>query len=230
MKTVDFEYLFKKISSLYPQAKCELVFDTPFQLLVAVILSAQSTDKQVNLITQNLFIKIKTPKDVVNFWLENFINSIKSIWLFKTKWANIFRLSKILINKSYQKELMTKAKLSKSYQIYNEFWYFLPEELDDFVKLPWIWPKTAKIILNHIFEIPYVPADTHVHRVTNRLWILQTKLPEKTSEILEQIIPEKFKLNAHILLVYFGRYHCKSIKPKCEICPFTKLCKHYLEN
>jgi endonuclease-3 len=103
-------------------------------------------------------------------------------------------------------------------------WYVIPDSIEWLTELPWVWIKTAKVVLHCLYWKAYIAADTHVHRVANRLWLTNTKTPEKTSEKLEEIIPKKYKWIAHHSLILFGRYHCTARNPKCSDCPFVSRC------
>lgn len=204
MKKLDIDFVFQNLNELFPHADTELKFSTDFQLLVAVIMSAQTTDKQVNKITNNLFKVVKNPQDVIDMWLENFTNAISSVNYYKNKAKYIFETSKILKNNP---ELLCS-------------------DLNQLQKLPWVWVKTAKVLSYELFWANVVAVDTHVHRVANRLWFVSTKAPEKTSEELEKIIPHKYKRIAHHTLVLFGRYYCTAKNPKCDWCRFAHICKY----
>lgn len=214
-------FILETLKNMFPDAWCELNFSNPFQLVVSVILSAQTTDKQVNKITDNLYKKIKTPQDVLDMWYENFEKNIKSIWLYKSKWHNIYRLSEILSKDKLTIVSKTWFKLSEKY------WYTIPDTMAELIKLPWIWEKTAKVVLFELYKQRVVAADTHVHRISNRLGMVNTKIANQTSNYLEKIIPDNYKDLAHHLFIFFGRYHCKAIRPNCNNCPFTDFCKYY---
>lgn len=201
-KNIDF--IFQTLNKLYPNADTELKFWNDFQLVLAVVMSAQTTDKQVNKVTEQLFKKIKTPQDVINMWLDNLTKSISSINYYNNKAKHIFELSKILDKEPG----------------------LLCPDLEKLQKLPWVWIKTAKVISYVLFWSKVIAVDTHVHRVSNRLWIVDTKIPEKTSETLEKIVPDEYKEIAHHTLILFGRYLCTARNPKCIECPFTKICKY----
>lgn len=208
MKKENIDFLFKKLEEIYSDAKTELKYWNNFQLLVSVILSAQNTDKQVNKVTDVLYKKIKKPKDVLDMWLDNFTKEISSINYYKTKAKNIFETSKIL-DKNPD---------------------FLSEDIDTLQKLPWVGVKTAKVVSHVLFWTKVIAVDTHVHRVSNRLWLVNTKLPEKTSELLEKKVLDRYKDVAHHGLIMFGRYHCLARNPKCETCPFKSFCKFFIIN
>lgn len=219
-------YIMEELKKKYPNPQTELNYSNPFQLLIAVILSAQTTDKQVNKVTDIIFKTVKKPQDILNMWFESFENSIKSIGLYKWKAKNIFRLCEIMVDSNYISEISNDLT-QKWKLVFEQYWYIIPDSIEEIVKLPWVWIKTAKVVLHVIYWEKLIPADTHVHRVANRLGLVTTKYPEDTSEKLEKIIPEKYKDVAHHVIILFGRYHCKAIKPMCEICPFTTICKYY---
>ncbi len=204
MQKKHIDFIFQTLDKLYPNADTELKFSNDFQLVLAVVMSAQTTDKQVNKVTENLFKIIKTPQDVLNLWLEKLTKSISSINYYKNKAKHIFWLSKML----------------------DENPWLLCPDLEELQKLPWVWIKTAKVVSYVLFGSKVIAADTHVHRVSNRLWLVNTKTPEKTSQTLEKIVPDKYKQIAHHTLILFGRYLCIARNPKCESCPFTQICEY----
>ncbi len=234
----DIKNFFETLKNLFPNAKVELKRDTPFQLLLAVLLSAQATDKQVNKVNKIFFKYIKSPEDVLHYcdvsqwyeckWLEE---QIKSIGLYKSKAKNIVKLSEILskISRVGEKSLERYCHTSKCKEIYKEYGYIIPDKLGELTKLPGVGMKTAKVILNVLYWEDVVPVDTHIHRVANRLGWVNTKDPKKTSVALEKIIPKDYKQDAHKLLIFFGRYHCKAQNPKCASCPFKDICPFYLK-
>ncbi len=208
MKRENIDFLFTKLGEMYPDANTELNYWNDFQLLVSVILSAQATDKQVNKITDRLYKTVKGPKDVLDMWLEAFTKAISSINYYKNKAKNIFETSKMLFEDPS----------------------LLRNDLDVLQILPGVWIKTAKVVSYVLFWAKVIAADTHVHRVSNRLWLINAKVPEKTSELLEKKVPDKYKGVAHHGLILFGRYHCIARKPKCVDCPFRDFCKFYNQN
>ncbi len=198
--------IFNYIKELFPNPETELHYSTPFQLVVAVMLSAQATDKQVNKVTEKLFVKVKTPDDVVSLWFEKFEKAISSVNYYKSKAKHIFETAKLL----------GKRKI--------------PDSLEELMKLPGIGIKTAKLIAHVLYAKPFIAVDTHIHRVANRLWLVKTTAPEKTSELLEKMIPDNYKDVAHHGLVLFGRYHCLARNPKCDICKLQHICLFYKKN
>ncbi|HKL44441.1 MAG TPA: endonuclease III [Candidatus Absconditabacterales bacterium] len=205
MKKENIDFLFIKLQEMYPDANTELKYGNAFQLLISVMLSAQSTDKQVNKITNILYKMVEGPKDILDMGLDRFTNLISSINYYKTKAKNIFETSKML----------------------NQDPTIISPDIDVLQKLPGVGVKTAKVVSYVLFGSKVIAADTHVHRVSNRLGLVNTKMPEKTSELLEKKVPDKYKGVAHHGLILFGRYHCIARKPKCEICPFKDICKFY---
>jgi endonuclease-3 len=183
----------------------------------------------VNKVTDNLFKIIKKPEDIVKLWEYKLTESIKSIWLYKWKAKNIFALSKILSSKDYSSGLEnTKSKLVIN--IFRKYWYYIPDQIDELKKLPWVWEKTAKVIAHVLYNALVIAVDTHVHRVANRLWLVNTQTPEQTSKLLENVIPDSYKNSSHHSLVLFWRYNCVARKPKCEECELKKICMYYKDS
>lgn len=225
-KKFDFDFIFWYLFELFPTNKTELNYYTPFQLVVAVILSAQSKDSQVNKITQNLYKKVLSPIDIINLWIDWLEKEIKSIWLYKWKTKKLYALSQNLV------ELTKKFKKNKNKlvnKIFEDYWYFISDDINDLIKLPWIWEKTAKVITHILYWKPHLAVDTHVHRVANRIWFVKTKYAIQTSKLLEKLIPKKHKQIAHHSLIFFWRYFCKARNPMCNDCKLSKICKYFNE-
>lgn len=218
--------VFDELECRYAGADTELVYHTPFQLLIAVVMSAQATDKQVNKVTATLFERIKHPQDVLAMWLDAYRDAIKSIGLYKSKAANVYGLSEMLLSQEYNAKHSSTTD-AKVLQIYEQYGYYLPVDIKDLQILPGVGEKTAKVVSHILYDTPVIAVDTHVHRVTNRLWIVKTTTPLQTSKKLETIVPEQYKSIAHHGLILFGRYHCTARKPKCETCPFVHLCPYW---
>lgn len=199
----EIEVIFEKIYFLFPDTKTELNYDTSFQLLIAVILSAQTTDKQVNIATKELFEKVKNPEDLLKLDLEIIENYIKSLNYYKTK---------------------SKSILNSAYKLISDFQSIIPNDLESIQTLPWVWIKTAKVVLGVLYDAPYIWVDTHIHRICNRIWICSTKTPEETDKFLDKNINVDLKKKIHHALVLFGRYNCTARNPKCESCVVVKDC------
>lgn len=190
-----------------PHPKPELHYTNHFTCLVAVVLSAQATDKQVNKVTEQLFQTIHSPQEVIDLGLSQLEESIKSIGLYRSKAKNIYALSEVLI-KQYNGQV--------------------PPSREQLVKLPGIGQKTANVVLNILFDRPFIAVDTHVFRVTKRLGIASGISVKKTEEELERILLAKYKPHASLWLVLHGRYVCKARNPLCNICKVNQYCGYYL--
>ncbi|WP_222435692.1 endonuclease III [Fluviispira vulneris] len=198
--------IFKILSQTWPQAQCELLHNNPFQLLIAVVLSAQATDKSVNKALEPLLQQAPnfSATDLLDMGEESFLNVIKSIGLAPTKARNCFKLAKILQEK-YQGSV--------------------PLEREKLEELPGVGRKTANVILNVLCNLPTMAVDTHVERLSQRIGlVLQTKDRLKIEEELLKRVPQKYAVKAHHILIFHGRYHCVARKPKCELCPIEHLC------
>ncbi|MBB1543334.1 MAG: endonuclease III [candidate division SR1 bacterium] len=205
ISTKKFDQIFSYFLELYPNAQTELNFDNGFQLLVAVALSAQATDKQVNKVTASLFQKVKKPEDILQMGFEDFEQSIKSIGLYKSKAKNLRKTAQILAQGDG----------------------VIPSTQDELVKLPGVGEKTAKVILHVLYHQPVIAVDTHVHRICNRLGIVKTAQPLQTSKLLETLIPNQYKQIAHHAMILFGRYFCTARNPKCADCKLQEICRYY---
>lgn len=197
------------LEETYPDAKCELNYTTPFELLIATILSAQCTDVRVNKVTEEMFKKYNTPEAFAKLSIEEISEEIKSCGLYKSKAQKI------------------KETSSKICEFYNGQ---VPDSLDELIKLPGVGRKTANVVLSNAFGQDALAVDTHVFRVANRIGIVNTTTPEKTEFPLMKVIPKKRWSHSHHLLIFHGRRICKARKPECEICPIQKYCKYYKEN
>lgn len=206
MKKKNWWSILEPIITQYGGNKIELNYETPFQLLSAVILSAQTTDKQVNKITPPFFARVREARDVMDIELEDIEEHLK--------YVNFFR------NKSrYIKE--TGTILAREYD------GIIPNDLKLIQTFPGIGIKTAKVVLAVLYDMPYVGVDTHIHRVMNRLGIVDTDTPNQTDREIDRIFDTHTKQLLHHPLVLFGRYHCLARKPKCETCKLQKDCKYY---
>lgn len=183
--------------------KSDLEYTNNFELLIAVILSAQATDKGVNKVTKNLFPIANTPQKIIDLGLPELMNLIKSIGLYKSKATNIYKTCQILIEQ-YEGNIPTTR-----------------EELQS---LPGVGRKTANVVLNIAFGQPTIAVDTHVFRVSNRIGLVNTNTPEKTEQPLLEIVPKKHLQHAHHYLILHGRYTCTARNPKCQSCGIIKQC------
>ncbi len=223
MENRDYDQIFTKLLELFPNPDTELHFSTPFQLLIAVVLSAQTTDRQVNVVTDKLFLKIKGPKDVIKITEKALEKQVSSVNYYKMKSKHIRETAKQLIELSKNKD----NKLTpKEKECLDKYWYYLPESIKWLTKFPWVWEKTAKVILYVRYKHDLIAVDTHVHRVANRLWIVKTSEPLETSKEIEKVVPKKRKRVAHHSLILFWRYYCTAKKPKCENCTLKQWCKN----
>ena len=193
----------------YPNAKPALEFHTPFELLVATILSAQSTDVMVNLCTRELFPVANTPEQIAAMTEEELFPYIKRCGFFNTKGRHILETARILVTR-YGGEV--------------------PADLELLQTLPGVGRKTANVVVSNAFGIPAIAVDTHVFRVSNRIGLANAKNVEKTEEQLQKAIPREHWSQAHHWLIFHGRQICAARKPKCEICPLIDLCEFYKKN
>jgi len=192
------------LEKIYPEAKTALKFENPFQLLIATILSAQTTDERVNKVTSTLFKKFKKPEDFVNANLDEIMEEIKSINFYRNKAKNIKKLSEILVK---------------------EFNGKVPDKMEDLVKLPGVARKTANVVLSQAYgKAEGIVVDTHVRRVSNRLGLTKNTDAEKIEKDLMKIIPEEKWIDFPFRLILFGRNICKAKNPDCKNCPLYKIC------
>lgn len=190
---------------MFPEAHCELSHENPFELTIAVLLSAQCTDVLVNKVTKDLFSKYKTPEDYLAVPLEELENDIRRIGLYRNKAKNIKKLCQSLIE-DYGGEI--------------------PRERDELVKLAGVGRKTANVVTSVAFGVPAIAVDTHVERVSKRLGICKWKDSVlEVEKTLMRKIPEQLWSDTHHRFIFFGRYHCKAQSPQCEICPLLNLCR-----
>ena len=204
----DINKILDKLEETYPDAKCELNYTTPFELLIATILSAQCTDIRVNIVTDKLFKKYNTAKDFNKLSVDEISEEIKSCGLYKSKSQKIKQTSKILC------------------ELYNGE---VPNTLEELVKLPGVGRKTAGVVLSNAFGQDAIAVDTHVFRVSNRIGIVNTSTPEKTEFALMEAIPKKRWSKSHHLMIFHGRRICKARKPECSNCTIKDMC-NYFEN
>ncbi len=196
---------FTALAAQMPQPGTELCFLNPYTLLVAVTLSAQATDVSVNKATALLFKKVKTPKAMLAYGLENLRAQIKTIGLYNTKAKNIMAMSELLLKEHGGEVPRDRAALEK---------------------LPGVGRKTANVVLNEAFGIPTIAVDTHVFRVANRTGLAPGKDVRKVEDKLMKVVPKQFLGGAHHWLILLGRYTCKARKPQCAKCIVKNYCKY----
>lgn len=195
------------IADMFPEAKGELEWEKPYQLLIAVILSAQTTDKAVNKVTPFLWAKYPNLEDLASANLTDVELILKSIGLYKTKARNIIKTAQILVD-NYNGQV--------------------PKMHKELETLPGVGRKTANVVLGEVYAIPGIAVDTHVSRVAKRLNISSQDADVKEIEAdLMQKIPKKDWVISHHRLIFFGRYHCLAKNPKCEVCPLQSYCLYY---
>ena len=198
-----FDQIFSILAENDPHPKTELHSTNEFTLLMAIVLSAQSTDIGVNKATAALFKIIKTPKDLYELGIDGLKPYIKTLGLYNGKAKNLIALAAMLLDKE------------------------IPNSLVELEKLPGVGSKTARVFLNCARGVPVIAVDTHVFRVSKRLGIANGKNAKQVEEELNKNVPERWKLHAHHWLILHGRYICKARKPECLRCPISKFCDHY---
>ena len=197
--------IFERLRAANPHPKSELAHRTPFELLVAVVLSAQATDKGVNKATEKLFPVANTPSAMVKLGVEGLIPYVQSIGLFRNKAKNIVALSAILLRDHGGK---------------------VPADREALETLPGVGRKTANVVLNVAFGQPTIAVDTHVFRVANRIGLAPGKNPEEVERRLVKFVPDEFRQHAHHWLILHGRYVCVARSPHCSECAIRDLCEY----
>lgn len=208
VKEEDIKIILDTLEESYPDAECALIHKNVYQLIVAVALSAQTTDKSVNLITPALFEKYPTPEALAQADLQDVEESIRRIGMYKTKAKNIVGMAKALVEKHGGK---------------------VPEDYDALVALPGVGRKTANVVLAVGFGQQRIAVDTHVFRVANRIGLVKEKDVLKTELSLMDRIPEERWSRTHHSLIFHGRQCCDARKPKCEECSINQWCEEYKE-
>ena len=198
--------IYRVLSRRYPNVRCELDFNTPYQLLVATVLSAQCTDKRVNSVTPALFERFPNPKMMVAANLRTIESIIKSTGFFRAKARNI-------------KDLSLK--------ILKDFGGKVPSNLDDLVTLPGVGRKTANVVLGHAFDVPGITVDTHFGRLSRRFGWTDERDPVKVEFEVAELIPQVEWTNLSQRMIRHGRRICHSRRPACGACPLAKLCPSY---
>lgn len=196
----------EEFDRIVPNPVCELRYNSTFQLLVAVVLSAQCTDARVNAVTKTLFQKYPTVFDFAKLSEQQLGKEIYSLGFYRAKSKNLIALSKDIIQK---------------------FGGTVPNTMKELVSLPGVGRKTASVVLAEAFGVPAFAVDTHVFRVANRLGIGSAKSADHCEEALKQVFPKSSWCKTHLQMVHFGRYFCKAQKPNCSACNLKKICLYY---
>jgi len=205
VKKDDVFEFFRRLAEDNPSPTTELESGNAYQLLVAVVLSAQATDASVNIACKPLFAKVKTPKQMVALGEDELRDAIKTIGLFNTKARNVVALSDALIG---------------------DFGGEVPRTREELQSLPGVGRKTANVVLNTAFGDETFAVDTHVFRVSNRTGLAPGKTPDEVEAKLEKIVPQPFRRDAHHWLILHGRYTCKARTPECWRCVVADLCRY----
>lgn len=201
----EIRFCLDQFAEMFPDAHCELEHANSFELMIAVLLSAQTTDVNVNRETADLFQKYKNPADYLAVPLEELEQDIRRIGLFRTKAKNIQKLCRLLLD---------------------EYDGIVPSSREDLMRFPGVGRKTANVVTSVAFDIPAIAVDTHVERVAKRLAFCRWKDSVlQVEEALMKKIPEEEWSVSHHRLIFFGRYHCKAVNPNCSECPLLAVCR-----
>jgi endonuclease III len=205
MNAATIRAIFERLREARPDPRSELLHHTPYELLVAVVLSAQATDKSVNKATEKLFPVANTPQAMVRLGVDGLIPYINAIGLFRNKARNVVGLSEVLLRDHGGEVPANRAALES---------------------LPGVGSKSAGVVLNVAFGQPTIPVDTHIFRVANRTGLARGKVPDEISQQLERIVPDEFRHDAHHWLILHGRYVCIARRPMCPQCPIRAWCEY----
>ena len=197
--------IFERLRAANPEPRTELHFSSPFELLVAVILSAQATDKSVNKATAGLFRAAHTPAAMLALGVDGLSRHIRSIGLYNSKARNIIETSRLLIERHSGE---------------------VPASREELERLPGVGRKTANVVLNTAFGQPTIAVDTHIFRVANRIGLVAGKTPRAVEDKLLKVVPPEFRQDAHHWLILHGRYTCKARNPACPACVINDLCEY----
>ncbi|MCS0786960.1 endonuclease III [Cytobacillus pseudoceanisediminis] len=205
LNKTQIRYCLDAMGEMFPEAHCELNHSNPFELVIAVALSAQCTDALVNKVTKNLFQKYKTPEDYLDVSIEELQEDIRSIGLYRNKAKNIQKLCRLLLD---------------------EYEGVVPRDRDELTKLPGVGRKTANVVVSVAYGVPAIAVDTHVERVSKRLGFCRWKdsVLEVEKTLMKKVPMDEWSITHH-RMIFFGRYHCKAQNPQCEICPLLDLCR-----
>ncbi|MDO4231588.1 MAG: endonuclease III [Lautropia sp.] len=195
--------MFRRFAEANPSPQTELEYGSPYQLLAAVLMSAQATDKSVNIVTRKLFPLAPTPQAMVDLGLEKVTDTIRTIGLYRNKAKNLISMSQMLIDLHGGE---------------------VPDDREALEALPGVGRKTANVVLNTAFGHPTMAVDTHIFRVSNRTGLAPGKNVDQVEQKLLKVVPKDYLLNAHHWLILHGRYTCKARTPECWRCPVADLC------
>lgn len=204
LKSEEVEYICDVLEEEIKDTNSELSYNSEYEFLVAVVLSAQTTDRQANVVTKRLFSVVKSPQDMIDLGYDKICEYINSVSFFQNKAKYLIDLSKKLIS---------------------DFDGKVPQNREDLMSLSGVGRKTANVVLNQLFNQPTIAVDTHVHRVSNRLGLSHEKNPDKIEADLCRIIPAKYMDHIGSRILLFGRYTCTARSPKCYKCNFKHICK-----
>jgi endonuclease III len=196
--------ILKRLQAHIENPKTELEYQTPFELLIAVMLSAQATDVSVNKATKPLYAVANTPETILALGVDKLKNYIRTIGLYNSKAENIIKTCQLLIEKHHSQ---------------------VPEDFNALIALPGVGRKTANVVLNTAFGWPTIAVDTHIFRVCNRTHFAPGKTVEAVEEKLLKVVPDQYKLDCHHLFILHGRYTCIARKPRCGACVIEDLCE-----
>jgi len=203
-RRVDTKAILKTLQEMYPDAKCALNHSSPFELLVATVLSAQCTDARVNIVTARIFPRYNRPEHFAGLTVEEIGEMIRDCGLWQSKAKNIQGLSRMILEKHGGE---------------------VPSTMEELIQLPGVGRKTANVVLSNAFGVPAIAVDTHVFRVANRLGLADAKTPEETERQLMARIPREYWSPAHHWLIHHGRQVCHARNPQCSQCPLLPHCK-----
>lgn len=210
MNKKDAIIIIETLKEMYPEAKCSLVFSTPFQMLVSVVLSAQCTDERVNKTTPSIFSKYSTPQDFADMDIELLEELIHPCGFYKTKAKNLKRTAQILVEK---------------------YDGIVPNNMEDLMSLPGVGRKSANVIMLEAFDLPQgIAVDTHCKRIANRLGFSSESDPAKIEQDLLKVIPKEYYKDVNHIFIWHGRNVCTSQKPKCDSCKLQQYCKYNKSN
>lgn len=203
--TEEVQNIIERLEACYPDAECELHFSNALELLIATMLSAQTTDKQVNKVTERLFQDCRNLDDYLKLSVEEIQNYIRTLGFFNTKSRNLYAMFR---------------------QLASEFHGEVPQTMEELVKLPGVGRKTANVVMSNVFGVPAIAVDTHVFRVSNRIGLAQAQNVELTERQLQEAIDRDRWTKTHHLLIFHGRRCCSARNPKCNECVIKEQCKY----